>query len=98
MTDGEQALHEALSWDRLESSAQWLAGAAAWLERIYHANQNSHFFHQATLGRILCGRWVRLLEAAIDAGRPIPFESPLAHYLHPAAREAVGAPHQRSNS
>lgn len=90
MKEADSAIHEALSWDRLEASAEWLASAAAWLERIYLANRSSRFFHEAALGRTVCGRWVRVLEAAVRAGRPLdPSASPLACYLHPAAREAL---------
>jgi len=91
--DADRAMHEDLCWDNLTRDFAWLRGAAVWLESMFRANERTGVFERDALGRVLCGRWVRVLTAAQGIGEPINFTaSPLATYLDEDARGQLRPP------
>jgi hypothetical protein len=84
----ELELHSALCRDRFTDTM--LAESAGWLNSLWERNERLRVFDGDALGRVLCGRWVRVVRRAREVGAEVAIDgAPLARFVHDGALEAA---------
>jgi hypothetical protein len=56
-TAAEMAVHQKLAESEFGSDMAFVAAAQAWLEKLWAANQQTHYFEEEAFGQVLGGRW-----------------------------------------
>jgi hypothetical protein len=83
-------LHSAICRDRYTDAM--LTDAHVWLNDLARANERLRVFDSEALGKVLCGRWVRIVRRARQLGIALDTSnSPLAAFLHEGALAGEGA-------
>jgi glycosyltransferase involved in cell wall biosynthesis len=86
VTPGELAVHDRLSRDCLEETEQEVRGADRWLRRLWERNEEMGLFEREALGRVLCGRWVKVVRLGRKVGVEVGGDAgPFGRFLHAGA-------------
>ncbi len=82
--------HSDVSGDRIGTTAEGVLAADRWLRELVRRNEELSVFDEDALCGVLCGRWVKVLKLAKQAGASIDIaDSPFRNYLHPGVLESL---------